>query len=99
MTRDSITDQPTNPDLNALWSMCIALHAELRRHARWRITHTDWNYLRAQSPGHRPHPIQPPRYSADPHEPWTLFGVPVDVVPTERHRWPELVLISDRRTH
>lgn len=85
----------TVPDVDWLWRMFRlakdAHPADLRDFTRvWRITHTDWAYLLARGttvgvghplPGHRP----------------TLFEVPVDLVPDEPGRWPELVYVCDRR--
>lgn len=85
-----VTNQPTVPDVDALWTLVEGLPPALGDVARWRITTDDWAYLRANHPRAIGYPIRPDR-------PYTLFGVPVDVVATERHRWPELVLISDRR--
>jgi hypothetical protein len=98
MTGPGITDQPTVPDVRALWALVVLLSPEGVPLARWRICHADWDDLRRDATAVKAHAIEPPPYGGDPDSPWLLFGIPVDVIPNQRHRWPELVLISDRRS-
>lgn len=93
---NGVTDQPTAPDLDALMMLIRHLGPDGARVARWRITAPDWAVMRAQAARYPYSPIHPPAYGQLDEE-WTLFGIPVDVIPPQRHRWPELVLISDRR--
>lgn len=93
-SRGSVTDQPTLPDVNALWAIFRLVDPDAARIARWRITYADWDHIRLDPTLIRESVVQRPLNVDDP---WTLFGMPVDLVPTERHRFPELVLVSDRR--
>jgi len=84
----------TEPSVDWLWRLLCAVDRELVRSLglspRWRIARSDWDLIRRWHRKAVPGPTQP-------GDPERLFGVPVDVVPDEAGRWPELVIACDRR--
>ena len=86
-----ITDPETVPDLNWMWGLQSSVHADEFPVRRWRIAASDWQYI--QQGGHH----YATGWSYDPPIGPTLFGYPVEVVPDAPGRFPELVLVCDRR--
>jgi hypothetical protein len=77
----------TVPDVGWMWQLAqrvVALgQADALARPLWRITRHDWAWIAAES-GTDVASLR-------------LFGVDVEVVKDGRHRWPELVLVVDRR--
>jgi len=86
----------TDPDGNRLWQVAQrARMAQLDRLGalmRWRIAADDLMALRRNLPAGALLSTM-----VDGRPGWQLFGFDVEVVDPARHRWPELVLVVDRR--
>lgn len=85
----------SDPDVVALWRVVQRLtmaqfDALATGGLRWRITVSDWESIgRRVSSGQVGFDVESGRS--------TLFTVPVEVVADAPGRWPELVLVVDRR--
>lgn len=84
----------SEPELVALWRVVqrvsMAQVESLVSEILWQITESDWEALGRQAKAGVIGFDVPSGRS-------TLFGVPVAVIGDERGRWPELVLVVDRR--
>lgn len=84
----------SSPDLVALWRVVQRLQmaqvAALASDVLWQITERDWQAINRLTPAGQ---VGFDMASGRP----TLFEVPVVLVASEAGRWPELVLVVDRR--
>jgi hypothetical protein len=89
-----ITNPETVPDVHWMWDMIcgVVTGSESVSAARWRIAASDWDHILTTNYHH--HAVS---YPINPDGEYHLFGYPVDIVPDAPNRFPEFVLICDRR--